>query len=165
MADKEREKEKEKEKEKKRERSSALEPFGFGERGLLRPWAPFGRLMDELFSERFGAARWAPSVDVAENDDAYVITAELPGAKREDVSVEIHGDVVCIRGEKKCEREEKNERRHVVERSFGSFERSFTLPPNAAGDRIGATFKDGVLTVTIPKSEEQKPKQVDIKSA
>lgn len=154
-----------KEQDKKRERS-AVEPFGFGERGLLRPWAPFGRLLDELWSERLPtAARWSPSVDVSENDDAYVVTAELPGAKREDVSIELHGDVLSIRGEKRSEREEKNERRHLVERCFGSFERSFTLPANADGDRVAATFKDGVLTVTIPKSEAQKPRQVDIKSA
>lgn len=157
--------EKDKDREKKRDRG-ALEPFGSGERGLLRPWTPFGRLLDELWGERLpAAARWSPSVDVAENDAAYVVTAELPGAKREDVSIELHGDVLSIRGEKRSEREEKNERRHLVERSFGSFERSFTLPANADGDRVAATFKDGVLTVTIPKSETQKPRQVDIKPA
>ena len=152
-------KDKDKGKEKKR---AAVEPAG--ERSALRPWSPFGRLLEELWSDRLpAAARWSPSVDVAENDAAYVVTAELPGAKKEDVSLELHGDVLTIRGEKRSEREEKNERRHLVERTFGSFERSFTLPQNADGDRVAATFKDGVLTVTIPKTEAHKPRQVDIK--
>ena len=153
------------EKAKKKERETAVEPF---ELGLLRGWNPFrelglGRLFDELPAER-RAFRWAPACEVGENDGAYVVTVELPGAKREDVQLEIHDDVLSIRGEKKSEREEKNEKRHYVERSYGSFTRSFTLPANADADRIKASFKEGVLTVEIPKTEVAKPRVIDIKS-
>jgi len=156
-----------KEKEKKRERSSALEPF---EMGLLRSWGPFrefgsglGRLFDDMIGER-SLARWSPACEIAENDGSYVVTVELPGAKREDVHLEIQDNVVSIRGEKKSEREEKNEKRHYVERSYGSFTRSFSLPANADAARIHAGFREGVLTVEIPKSEVAKPKVIDIKS-
>ena len=151
--------------EKKRQ---ALESTDWG----LRSWSPFrdfgsglGRLFDEVFAERgFPVTRWSPALDVVENDNAYVITLELPGAKREDVSLEIHDNVLSIRGEKKSEREEKNEKRHYVERTYGSFGRSFTLPANADAERVKATFKDGVLTVELPKTEAAKPRLIDIKA-
>jgi HSP20 family protein len=138
----------------------------------LRSWSPFrdfgsglGRLFDEAITERaFPAGRWAPAIDVSESDGAYLVTVELPGAKREDLSLEVSHDVLTIRGEKKSEREEKNEKRHYVERSYGSFSRSFTLAANADAERVKATFKDGVLTVEVPKTEAPKPKAIDIKS-
>jgi len=147
------------------ERSAALEPFEFG---LLRNWNPFrewglGRLLEESPAER-RAFRWSPACEVAENDASFVVTVELPGAKREDVQLEVHDDVLSIRGEKKSEREEKNEKRHYVERSYGSFTRSFTLPANADAERVKASFKEGVLTVEIPKTEVAKPRVIDIKS-
>ena len=150
--------------EKARKKETAVEPFEFG---LLRNWNPFrewglGRLFEETPAER-RAFRWSPACEVAENDGSYVVTVELPGAKREDVQLEIHDDVLSIRGEKKSEREEKNEKRHYVERSYGSFTRSFTLPANADADRIKASFKEGVLTVEIPKTEAAKPRVIDIK--
>jgi HSP20 family protein len=151
------------EKEKRKESAGALEPFGWGWPRSWSPFREFGRLFDEAFTER-GAARWSPACEIAENDGAYVVTVELPGAKREDVHLEIHENVISIRGEKKSEREEKSEKRHYVERSYGSFTRSFTLPANADADRIKASFKDGVLTVEIPKTEVAKPKVIDIKS-
>jgi HSP20 family protein len=156
-------------KEKKSEKESKglsiwNEPFG--EFGLLRGRNPFARLFGDLWDERHLAGlRWSPAVDVAENNASYAITVELPGAKREDVSVEVHGDVIEVRGEKRSEREEKDERRHVIERSYGSFSRSFSLPANADAGRIAASFKEGVLTIEIPKTQESKPKQVDIKGA
>jgi HSP20 family protein len=139
----------------------------------LEAWSPFrdfgsglGRVFDELFAERgLAAARWAPSLDVVENDGAYVVTVELPGARREDIGIEVQENVLTIRGEKKSEREEKSEKRHYVERSYGSFARSFTLPAKADPERIKASFKDGVLTVEIPKTAEQKPKVIDIKTS
>ena len=104
---------------------------------------------------------WAPAVDVAENDDAYVVTIELAGASKDDVTVECHDNVLSVRGEKKDEREEKDEHRHYVERSYGSFTRSFRMPGDASDD-IKAAFKDGVLTIEVRKHEEKKPKIVSI---
>ena len=159
MSDKQKKREKE-----SREVSPWREPFG--ELGLFRAQSPFARLFGDLWDERrLAGLRWSPAVDVGETDGSYSITVELPGAKREDVSVEMHGDVMEVRGEKRSEREEKDERRHVIERSYGSFSRSFSLPANADASRIAANFKDGVLTIEIPKAQESKPKQVDIKGS
>jgi HSP20 family protein len=132
-------------------------------------WNPFG---EEFFSpERFfrdfapaqRTARLAPAVDVTEDEKAYKITVELAGVKKEDVTVEVHDSVLSIRGEKRSEREEKKDKTHWVERSYGSFSRSFTLPPTAVSDDLRAAFSDGVLTVEIPKKEEAKPRQISIK--
>jgi HSP20 family protein len=103
-------------------------------------------------------------VDISEDDGNYIVTAELPGTKREDVTVELEDDVLTIRGEKRNERDEKKEKRRIVERSYGTFSRSFTLPANADGEKVSAKFDNGVLTVTIAKRPETKPRVVDIKS-
>jgi len=142
----------------------------------LETWSPFrdlgfgglGRLFDELMATRPLATtsfRWSPAMDVSENEKAWVLTVELPGARREDVSVEVHEDVLTIRGEKKCEREEKEEKRHYVERCYGSFSRSLRLPAHVDPEGIRASFRDGVLTVEVPKTEAQKPRTIDIKAA
>ena len=124
----------------------------------------FGRLLDEIFGEA-PAVRGAlsPALDITESDHDYVVTVELPGVKKEDLSIEMNEGILTIRGEKKSEREEKKERSHWVERTYGSFSRAFTLPPNAAGDRIDASFKDGVLTLRIAKTEAAKPKTIAVK--
>ena len=139
----------------------------------LADWRPFfgpllGREGRNLLEEVWGrsaAGRLAPSVDISEDDGNYIVTAELPGTKREDVTVELEDDVLTIRGEKRNERDEKKEKRRFVERSYGTFSRSFTLPANADGERVSASFKDGVLTVTIAKRPETKPRVVDIKAS
>ena len=126
----------------------------------------FGKLIDELFADNGGSAferALAPAIDVSEDDKQYVISAELPGVKKEDVTVELHQGVLTVHGEKKSEREEKKERPRWVERSYGTFTRSLTLPSDAVADRIDAGFADGVLTVTIPKSEAAKPRTVAIR--
>ena len=102
-------------------------------------------------------------MDVAEDDDQYVITLELAGASKDDVTIEAHDDVLTIRGEKRSEREEKEEHRRYVERTYGSFARSFSLPANANADAIRASFADGVLTVEVPKQAEKKPKTIAVK--
>jgi len=138
----------------------------------LADWRPFfaplfgreGRSLLEEVWGRSAAGRLAPSVDISEDDGNYVVTAELPGTKREDVTVELEEDVLTVRGEKRNEREEKKEKRRLVERSYGTFSRSFTLPANADPEKISASFKDGVLTVTIAKRPETKPRVVDIKA-
>lgn len=136
-----------------------LTPFrrGFG----LAPW----RMLDELWGEAPRAARaFAPAVDVAETEDAYVVTAELPGAKPEDVTAEIHEGVLTLRGEKKSERDERREHVRYVERSFGSFSRSFRLPENADPEKVEAGFKEGVLTLRIAKREDAKPRTIHIQT-
>jgi len=120
-----------------------------GSRLLQRPW---GDVADR---------GWAPAVDVAENENGYVVTAELAGADKDDITVECHENVLTIKGEKRDEREEKDEHRHYVERSYGSFSRGFRMPPDASND-IKASFKDGILTVEVAKHEEKKPRVVSI---
>jgi HSP20 family protein len=136
------------------ERSS---PF---RRGSISPW----RLLDEFLGDAQRGRGFAPAVDVAESNDEYVITVELPGAKPEDVTVEMHEGMLTIRGEKRTERDEQKEHSRYVERVFGSFSRSFTLPQNADGEKVQAGFKDGVLTLRIPKREEAKPRTIRIQS-
>jgi HSP20 family protein len=141
---------------------AAREPFG-------ELWRPFGGRVQRLFREMedewpgFGARGWLPALDVNEDDGRYVVTVELPGAKREDVNVELQEGLITIHGEKKSEREEKKEKQRYVERRFGSFSRSFSLPRDADADHVEASFKDGVLTLTIPKTEQTKAKTVAIK--
>ena len=129
---------------------------------LLGPWSPF-RHLNTPSSGDLAAARWSPSVDIAESDGQFVVTVELAGASKDDVHVEVHEGVLTIRGEKRSEREESDEKRRYIERTFGSFTRSFTLPSNADGDRVEAGFKDGVLTVEIAKRGEDKPKAIAVK--
>ncbi|MDJ0864627.1 MAG: Hsp20/alpha crystallin family protein [Myxococcota bacterium] len=124
-----------------------------------------GSVLDRLFDrerEGGGTERFAPAVDVAENDDQYVVTAEVPGASKDDVTVEMHDNVLTIRGEKRSEREGKKEHSRWVERTYGSFSRSFTLPANADEHNVHASFRDGVLTVEIPKREEAKPRTIAV---
>jgi HSP20 family protein len=102
-------------------------------------------------------------VDISEDDGHYIVTAEVAGAKKDDVTVELEDNVLTIRGEKKSEREEKDEHRRYVERTYGSFSRSFSLPGNADPDRVEASIEDGVLTIEIGKREEAKPKTIAVK--
>ncbi len=134
-------------------------PFrGFGAPSRL------ARMMEEMFERPARRGQLFPALDVTEDDGNYVFSVELPGAKKDDVSIECENKVLTIRGEKKSEREERKEKGRYLERSYGAFSRSFTLPPNADPDRIQASFKDGVLTVTIAKTEETKPKVISIKT-
>src|SRR5207249_8181199 len=106
---------------------------------------------------------WTPLADITEDDMEYVIKAELPELKREDVKVTVENGVLTIAGERKFEKEEKKKKYHRVERAYGSFVRSFALPDLAEGDRIKAEFKNGMLMVHVPKSEKAKAKQVEVK--
>ena len=109
------------------------------------------------------ASAWTPAADIAEHDDAYVVKAELPGITKEDVKITVQDNVLTIRGEKKQESESKGSSYHRVERTYGSFQRSFTLPTSVKSDKIDAAFKDGILSITMPKAEEAKPKQIEVK--
>ena len=110
------------------------------------------------------AGTWVPSVDVSETADKIVVKAEIPGIDSKDIDISLSGDVLTIKGEKKSEREEKEENYHLVERSYGSFTRSLRLPVGVEADKIEASYKQGVLTVTCPKKEEVKAKPIEIKA-
>ncbi len=147
------------------------------ERRAPVPWAPFAELESlarwpfhhpgresPLLDDLWGPGRgFAPAVDVSETEDRYTLTAELPGTKREDVRIEIHEGTLTLRGEKRSTREQKSEHRRHVERSFGAFSRSFSLPPSADTEHIDARFEDGVLTIEIPKLRGAAPRSVEIR--
>lgn len=148
------------------------------ERGVAR-WEPsrdfFRDPFDRLFRlagfddgfTRAAAAGAAPCIDIDEDDDSYEITAEVPGMKPEDVHVELNQNVLTISGEKRMgygEKETPQKRSRWSERSYGRFTRSFTLPRDADSDRLAARFANGVLTITVPKSEESKPRTIDVKT-
>lgn len=105
---------------------------------------------------------WSPSVDISEDDKEYVIKAELPEVDKEKVKIVVENGVLCIKGERKFEKEEKNKKYHRIERSYGSFMRSFTLPDDADPAKVAAEFKDGLLQVHMPKSEARKPKAIEV---
>jgi HSP20 family protein len=106
---------------------------------------------------------WAPRVDIAETDEAFVIKAEIPEVNKEDVKVTVDNSVLTIRGEKKQEKEEEGKKFLRVERYYGSFTRSFTLPDNVDETKIKASFKDGMLNLQIQKTEKAKPKVIEVK--
>ena len=105
---------------------------------------------------------WAPPVDIKETPDSLVLSAELPGIDKKDVHINIEENVLTISGERSFSRDEKKEDYHRIERVYGSFSRSFTLPRNVKLDAVKANFENGVLTVTIPKAEESKPRKIAI---
>lgn len=143
----------------------------------LVPWRPFGEIslfqgeMDKLRDRFFGqrplagtfTEEWLPSVDISETEDKLLIKAELPGLETQDVNVSISGDLLTIKGEKKKEKEEKGEHHYYMERYSGSFERSFRIPVNVKSDQVEAVFDKGVLKVTLPKVEEARKKEIEIK--
>jgi HSP20 family protein len=129
--------------------------------------------MNQLFEDFFGRTRggregepaiagWAPTVDVYETDDDIVVTAELPGLEKDQVGVEYKDDILTLRGERKLEREVKEESYHRMERSYGAFHRSFTLPGSVDEEKISARMKNGVLEIHLPKKEAAKPKQIKV---
>ena len=132
----------------------------------------FNRMLPSVFSRgprlalESGAAKfeWRPFADISETDNEYLIRAELPAVKKEDVKVTIDSGILTIQGERKQEKEAKDEKVHRVESFYGSFERSFSLPDNVSADAIRCESKDGILSVHIPKSEatKQTPKQIAV---
>ena len=108
-------------------------------------------------------ADWTPSVDIAETQGEYLIKAEIPDVKKEDVKVTVEDGVLTIQGERKQEKEEKGIKYHRIERSYGSFARTFSLPDVIEADKVKAEFKDGVLNLHLPKSEKAKPKAIEVK--
>ena len=136
---------------------------------LMKP-EPFTREVDRLFDAFFGAGgesvagrRWVPPMDLVEADDHFVLRADLPGLDEADVSIEIQDNTLKISGERRAEHEESEQGWYRIERSFGGFSRSLTLPEGVDADKVSAEFDRGVLEVRIPKPEERKPRRVAIK--
>lgn len=122
----------------------------------------FGRLNMQPGSDA-GFADWTPLVDVSETDKEFVIRAEVPDVKKEDVKVRVENGVLRISGERHLEKETKGKKYHRIERAYGSFERSMTLPDNCKPDDMTAEYKDGMLTLSLPKTEEVGPKAIEVK--
>ncbi len=145
---------------------------------MLTRWEPMrdfvalsravNRMIDEepftpLFRETQDLSTWAPAVDVYEDAESVRLTAELPGLEHKDVDVRIENGVLTLTGERKLEDEEKKDNYYRIERRYGAFTRSFTLPTTVDADKVKAEFKNGLLKITLPKREEAKPKQIKVK--
>ena len=145
---------------------------------LLR-WDPFRDLlslqdrMNRIFEESLPRNKvfegslttgvWSPAVDIYETETAIILKVELPGLSKDDISIEIKDNNLILRGERKFEKDIREESYHRIERSYGTFSRTFSLPNAIDRNKVDATFKDGILEITIPKAEETKPKQIEIK--
>jgi HSP20 family protein len=140
---------------------------------FLSPWTELEQVSDRL-NRLFGEAStgeaaqrtfWTPAVNVEETKDELLLTAELPGMSINDIQIEVENNILSLRGQKREEREEKEDRRyHLWERCYGSFERSFTLPRTVKAEEISAHFKDGILHVEMPKAPEAKSRTISIKA-
>jgi len=127
--------------------------------------------VNRLFSSSFDRSgdsdlmrgAWSPSVDIYENKDQIVLEAELPGMRPDDVDISVENNVLTIHGERKFEKKDEQDNFHRVERSYGSFTRSFTLPPTVAADSADAIFENGLLRLTLAKREEAKPRRIEVK--
>ena len=128
--------------------------------------------MNQIFEDALARSRgrdeglrsgmWMPAVDIYENNDSVVVKAELPGVEKDQISVEVKDGILSLRGERKLEKEVKEESYHRIERSYGSFQRSFSLPVSVDQDKVTAHYRNGVLEVTLPKKEKAKPKQIQV---
>ena len=144
----------------------------------IRPFRPFRglteleRTFEDVFERPFmmpsfyfrpdGERGWMPAIDIYEKEDKYIVKAELPGMKEEDIDVSVVGDTLTIKGERKTEEEVKDEDYYRCERAYGSFMRSISLPSEVEADKIEAKYEDGVLEVSLPKAAEVKPKRVTV---
>jgi HSP20 family protein len=126
---------------------------------------PFYRLFDSFFNTDVQGEEtraWVPPVDIQENADAYLFHAELPGLTKEDIHITLENNVLRVSGERKLEKDAKKENYHRVERTYGTFTRTFTLPTQVDADKVLAAFENGILTITVPKAEQAKPRQIAI---
>jgi HSP20 family protein len=142
-------------------------------------WDPFGDLlslqdeMNQLFGRAFGQQPgldrggqrlWAPALDIAERPDAYLVTVEVPGVRPEDLDITLEGGVLTVQGERRFRDESQDQQWHRVERRYGAFRRSVTLPSQAQADNIEASFEDGLLHITVPKTEAAMPKRIEVRA-
>ena len=135
----------------------------------LTTWSPFNNLRDQLnrlfdlpqSPEAFGD--WSPALDAFEDKDKYVVSVEVPGLKKEDIHVTVHDGILTIAGERKAEKDINEGTVHRTERFYGKFSRSVSLPSAVKSDKVLASYKDGILTVEVPKSDEAKPRNIEVK--
>jgi HSP20 family protein len=148
---------------------------------MMIRWTPFNELarlqgdLNRLFDGNFAPARktgedlarqiWHPTVDVVEDADKILVTADLPGVAQEQLEIQVEKDVLTLKGERKVDRNGSREHFRRYERAGGSFERSFTLPPTVDAEKIAASLKDGVLYLTLPKRPEEKPRSIKVSVA
>jgi len=144
----------------------------------LVTWSPFREIedMERRFENIFGRSlypitwrrlpveerEWAPAIEVFEKEDHFIVKAEVPGMKQDDIDVSVVGDMLTIKGERKAESEVKEQDYYCCERSYGSFHRSVSLPSNVNAEKIEASYKDGILEISLPKAPEVKPKKIAI---
>lgn len=133
--------------------------FGWG---LMNLRDEVDRMFRDFYDDYEQESHWLPSVDISESNDKFMLTAELPGVKKENVKINLNHNTLTIEGEKKTSEEKKNESSYFNERFYGKFKRSFTLSADIDADKIKADFQDGILTVSLPKSERIKPRQITI---
>jgi HSP20 family protein len=139
---------------------SRWEPF----RDLVSAWTDMDRFFNTYFG-RYPEERdsfWTPAIDIEENNGNIMVRAEIPGMKKEDIKVLVRDNMLSVSGERKQEKEIKNKTYHRIERCYGKFVRNITLPSEVDAAKIKATYKDGVLNVTLPKPESIKPKEIDV---
>ena len=137
--------------------------------GITRGYNDFSRELNRFFGnfhgedgESSGKCSYCPSLDISETKDDISVNVELPGVSSKDVNITLEDDVLTIKGEKKFEEEDNDKNYYRAERSYGTFQRSFTLPTEVKKDKIKADFKDGILSISIPKAEKVKPKKIEI---
>jgi HSP20 family protein len=131
---------------------------------FARSWSLLPDLVSRVFEEPVAVRPWTPSVDIEEKDNEIVVRADVPGVSEKDLDVRLENNTLTIKGERKLEKEDKQKGYHRIERAYGSFVRSFTLPAAVDADKVEAHYKDGVLTVTLPKTEAAKSRKVKISS-
>jgi HSP20 family protein len=127
--------------------------------------ARFGGFFGREWEPRTSTTAWNPSVDIFENDNEVVVKAELPGMTAKDIEVSLENNVLMLKGERHFEKEAKEENYHRIEREYGVFARSFTLPTTVDGDKVAAEYKDGILKIVLPKREEKKAKPIKVEAA
>ena len=129
----------------------------------LMPFRDFDRLFEDFWPAETPEREWLPALDLSETEDKVLVKVELPGIDPKDIEVTVLGELLTIKGERKQEKEEKEEDYHRVERVYGSFCRTLRLPTTAEPDKVSASYKDGILKLTIPKKEEAKAKKIEVK--
>jgi HSP20 family protein len=124
-----------------------------------------GNFLGRDWERAMSTTEWNPSVDIFENENDIVVKVEVPGMNAKDIDVRIENNVLMLKGERRFEKETKEENYHRVEREYGTFSRSFSLPTSVKEDKVMAEYKDGVLKIVLPKKEEVKPKSIKIEAA
>lgn len=142
-----------------------LAPSSKGFLSLIPQIAAFDRYFEGSFPLGFASEgeEWLPAFDICENDKEYLIEGEIPGMDSKNIDISLDEGVLSIKGEKKREKEEKDENYHIIERRYGSFQRKFILPEDVVADKLDATYKNGILKLTLPKTEKVEAKKIKVK--